>query len=64
MSCANGCPIAARHRANRHGKGARAILKGVGKALNLSAATASVISMAVSFTTTYKVTPAQVITSP
>jgi hypothetical protein len=46
MSCGDSCLIAAWHRANRQGEGVRAILKSLGKALIVCAATASVISMA------------------
>jgi len=44
MRC--GCLIAVRRQANRQGKGVRAILKGLGRALVMSAATASVIGLA------------------
>jgi hypothetical protein len=46
MSCGDSCLIAAWRRANRQGEGVRAILKSLGKALIVCAATASVISMA------------------
>jgi hypothetical protein len=46
MSCGDSCLIAARHQATRQGKGVRAILKGLGKALVMSAAAASVIGLA------------------
>jgi hypothetical protein len=46
MSCGDSCLIAARHRATQQGKGVRAILNGLGKALVMSAAAASVIGLA------------------
>jgi hypothetical protein len=46
MSCRNSRLIAALHRANRHGKGVRAILKSLGRALVMTAAAASVIGLA------------------
>jgi hypothetical protein len=60
MSRANNCLIAAWHRANRQGEEVRAILKSLGKALMVCAATASVISMAAApalAATTWSVTP-------
>ena len=46
MSCENSRLIAGWHRAGRQGKGVSAILKGLGRALVISAATASVIGLA------------------
>jgi hypothetical protein len=46
MSCRNSRLIAAWHRANRQGKGVRAILKSLGRALVMTAAAASVIGLA------------------
>ncbi len=46
VSCGNSGLIAVRHQANRQGKGVRAILKGLGRALVLSAAAASVVGLA------------------
>ena len=46
VSCGDSGLIAARHQANRQGKGVRAILNGWGRALVMSAAAASVIGLA------------------
>jgi hypothetical protein len=46
MSCVSDCLIATRRQVNRQGKGVRAILKALGKALVMSAGTAAVICLA------------------
>jgi len=65
VSCGYSGLIAARHQANRQGKGVRAILKGWGRALVMTAATASVIGLAAApalAVTTWTVKPGGAVT--
>jgi hypothetical protein len=66
VSCGNSGLIAPRHRAKRQGKGVRAILKSLGRALVLSAAAASVVGLAAApalAATTWTVKPGGAVTA-
>jgi hypothetical protein len=65
VNCGDSGLIAARHQANRQGKGVRAILKGWGRALVMSAAAASVVGLAAApafAATTWTVKPGGAVT--